>query len=49
MTEDDEIGWIAAYVICDLCAYKYTAVYYSTSERLECPNCENMSMFEIIE
>jgi formate dehydrogenase maturation protein FdhE len=44
--ENDEDGWIAEYVQCDLCSHKWTAVYLAKLIRLECPNCTNMVIFD---
>lgn len=33
-------------VKCDLCNYKWVAVRDEGLERLECPNCSNIAMFE---
>ena len=37
--------WNATVVRCDLCGYKWTAVHHIDSDRLECPNCRNMTIF----
>lgn len=42
--EDDDT--IVEEVQCDLCSYKWTAMYYIGTEKLECPNCGNMAHFE---
>lgn len=48
--EDDYKGpWEASYVQCDLCEYRWTAVFPAGLERLECANCGNMATFECIE
>ena len=44
--EDNEEGWTADYVQCDLCSHKQTAVYPAELDRIECPECSNMVMFE---
>lgn len=44
--EDNEEGWTANYIQCDLCSYKWTAVYPEDLDRIECANCENIVMFE---
>ena len=41
-------NWIANYVECDLCSHKWTAVYKSDLLKLECPNCHNMVLYEVI-
>jgi hypothetical protein len=38
--------WISENVKCDLCSHKWIAVYHCDSDKLECPNCENMVYFE---
>lgn len=45
---EDEKGWIAAEIQCDLCSYKWVGVYWHECEKLECPNCSNMSTFEVL-
>lgn len=47
--EDNETGWTVEDIKCDLCGYKYTSVHHESSDRLECPKCGHMSMFEILE
>ena len=47
--EDNEEGWTANYIQCDLCSHKWTSVYPAELDRLECPNCNNMVMFDIKE
>ena len=42
-------GWIAAKVECNLCSHQWVAVYPADCEKLECPNCENLSLFNVIE
>jgi len=44
--EDNEKSWTADYVQCDLCSHKWTSVYPAELDRIECPNCSNMVMFE---
>ena len=44
--ENNEGGWTANYVQCDLCSHKWVGVYPAKLERLECPNCSNIAMFE---
>lgn len=44
--KDNEKGWTAEHVSCDLCSHKWVCVYHETSDRLKCPNCNNMVMFE---
>ena len=47
--EDNEIGWLGQQVKCDLCGHEWTAVYHESSDRIECPECGHMSMFETID
>ena len=47
--EDNEEGWLAEQIKCDLCGYESTAVYHESSDRLECSNCGNMTMFDVKE
>jgi hypothetical protein len=35
-------------VKCDLCAYEWVAVRPKYTEKLECPNCSNITNFENI-
>lgn len=44
--KDNETEWSANYIQCDLCNHKWTSVYPNELDRLECPNCSNMVMFE---
>jgi hypothetical protein len=46
--EDNKESWAADYIQCDLCSHKWTAVYPEELDRLECPNCSNIVMFEKI-
>jgi primosomal protein N' len=46
MTEDETLSWIGSKVRCDLCNFKWVAVYHKDSKKLECKNCGNMSHFE---
>jgi len=39
-------GWIGESVKCNLCSYEWVAVRHEDSDRLECPNCENIVHFE---
>jgi len=43
--EENEEGWTADYIQCDLCNHKWTSVYPEELDRLECPNCNNMVTF----
>lgn len=42
-------GWVPAKVECNLCGNQWVVVYHSTTVKLECPNCENMTLFNIIQ
>jgi DNA-directed RNA polymerase subunit RPC12/RpoP len=44
--KDNETEWSANYIQCDLCNHKWASVYPNELDRLECPNCSNMVMFE---
>jgi len=46
--EENEEIWTSDYIQCDLCNHKWTSVYPKELDRLECPNCSNMVMFEKI-
>ena len=46
--EVNSTGWIGSVVKCDICGYKWIAVFYSESEKLECPYCKLMSNYDII-
>jgi len=46
---DEITGWIASEVKCDLCGHEWVASFLHGTERLECPNCENIVEYEIIE
>jgi hypothetical protein len=47
--QDESDGWVPAKVECNLCGHHWIAVYHSTSEELECPKCNNMTLFNVIE
>jgi DNA-directed RNA polymerase subunit RPC12/RpoP len=40
--------WEVSMVQCDLCSHRWIAVRPKGLDRLECPNCSNMAMFENI-
>lgn len=42
-------NWINEIVKCDLCSYEWNALYETSCDRLECPNCQNMAHFEVVE
>jgi DNA-directed RNA polymerase subunit RPC12/RpoP len=46
--EDNDTTWRSDYIECDLCSHKWASVYPEELDRLECPNCNNMVMFEKI-
>lgn len=46
IVEINNKGWIGNKVKCDLCSYVWTAVYHEGCDKLECPNCNNLSYFE---
>jgi hypothetical protein len=46
--EENKAVWCAAKVKCDLCGNEWYACYHRDSEQLECPNCNQMSFFEVI-
>lgn len=41
--------WSGARVKCFICNYEWIAVFLSNCERLECPHCHNMVLYEVIE
>ena len=41
--------WIGSEVECDLCGHHWIAVFPAECDRLECPNCENMVTYEVID
>lgn len=42
---ENDKGWIGGKVICDICDYVWIAVYHIDCDRLECPNCRNMTNY----
>jgi len=40
-------GFVGTSVICDLCSYTWVAVFEKVTEKLECPNCHNMTNIEL--
>lgn len=43
--EEQKKVWTNTSVNCDLCRHKWQAVHHIESDRLECPNCNNMTIF----
>lgn len=43
------MSYETSYVQCDLCTERWVAVRPTGTQKLECPNCENMVTFENIE
>lgn len=41
--------WIGGLVRCDVCTHEWAAVYWSRTEKLECPHCGMMVTYELIE
>lgn len=37
--------WATTSINCDLCGHKWRAVHHIDSDRLECPNCKNMTIY----
>ena len=44
--EEQKKAWISTPVKCDLCGHKWVAVHHIESDRLECPRCHNMTIFD---
>lgn len=44
--EEQKKVWTNTEVKCDLCGHKWIAVHHIKSERLECPRCHNMVIFD---
>lgn len=42
-------GYLSDYVECDICTWRWVAVYPAECDTLEFPNCENMAGFDIVE
>ena len=49
IVELNEKGWLGNKVQCDLCGNEWVAVYHEDCDKLECPNCNNISHFETID
>ena len=45
----DKGNWTTATIVCDICTHEWIGVYLLESDKLECPNCENMVHFEVKE
>ena len=43
------ISWCGSKVQCDLCGHIWVWVFPVECEKLECPNCHNIGMYEIVE
>lgn len=43
------IGWISGKVECDICSHNWIAAYPEDTDKLECPNCQQLAHFELIE
>jgi hypothetical protein len=41
-----DTGWCGELVKCDICGYKWAAVFPDDLDRLECPNCKQMATIE---
>lgn len=44
--EEQKKVWTNTDAKCDLCGHKWSAVHHIESERLECPRCHNMAVFD---
>ena len=44
--EEQKKVWTNTEAKCDLCGHKWIAVHHIESERLECPRCHNMVIFD---
>ena len=44
-SDSDDKGWTGNYVKCDLCGFKWVAVYHESCDKLECKQCGNMVRF----
>lgn len=44
----EDLKYFVHIVQCDLCSYKWIAVYPCVCEKLQCPNCDNISYFNIL-
>lgn len=44
-----DCNWSGARVKCFICNHEWIAVFSSDCERLECPHCHNMVLYEVIE
>lgn len=40
---------IRARIECDICTHTWEAVFEEDAEKIECPHCENMANFDILE
>lgn len=37
--------WASGFVVCDICTHEWIAVRPAETDRLECPNCGNITTF----
>lgn len=42
------VKWASELIECNSCSYKWTATFPSDLRSLECPNCSNMTIFNVI-
>lgn len=47
--ENIKEGFCACKVKCNICTHVWIATYHNTVDKLQCPHCDNMTEFEIIE
>lgn len=45
---DCQKGWLSGKIQCDICTHNWIAVYNERCQRLECPHCERMVTFTVI-
>lgn len=41
-------NWVVSYVKCDTCTHDWVGVRLDYLDKLECPNCHNLTTFEIL-
>jgi len=44
-----DCNWVGGKVVCDLCGHSWIAVFNTRLEKLEYPNCRNMSYFKLVQ